>query len=162
MNQEYLDKIIDERLDGRKARVIELFDDESIIDLGNKRRKRFFEKLQVATIAVIEEKVMPRLGESIASVLKSSWTLTPDRHNTQNVIFQYPSCFESNDNMYLLPNILLEFGSRGGAIPTEKIVLSTLVEKALPSINIQSPTVMVLKPERTFWEKVLTFCTSVL
>jgi hypothetical protein len=39
MSQEYLDKIIAERLDGCKARVIELFQDESIIDELNQNAR---------------------------------------------------------------------------------------------------------------------------
>ena len=129
--------------------------DEEIIKLGSKRRKRYFENLHDETIHIVHQKILPSLKSAISRLVTDTWSLNIDPHDQECVVFHYPSCFTGIQNQYLLPTITLEFGSRGDVIPTENIALTSYVEKALPNLGIQSPTVTTLKPERTFWEKIL-------
>ncbi len=129
--------------------------DEYILELGNKRRKRYFDELYNVTIALVEQKILPRLKIRIDSILTEPWQLMIDNNNYERINFSYPSCFSNINKQYLLPKIIFEFGSRGDTIPSDNITLSSYVEKVLPNLKIKSPSVTVLKPERTFWEKIL-------
>ncbi len=129
--------------------------DSQILEKGNKRRKRYFENLQLATYEIINKTILPYLQDRIHSILREQSQIKLDEDSHEKIIFEYPSCFSDSLNQYLLPRILIEFGSRGDIQPVEKIALGSYVQKALPQLDTMLPEAIVLKPERTFIEKML-------
>ena len=128
--------------------------DEDITSLGSKRYKKYLKSLEDSTVEVISSKIVQHL-EDKASILTEKWLFDPDEDNKESIIFHYPSCYQQCENQYLLPRIIVEFGSKGDVVPTDDLEISTYVQKSLPNLGIKSPIVTVLKPERTFWEKIV-------
>lgn len=127
--------------------------DEEVIALGDKKRKAYFNELLNATTTVIANQFLPRLQKSITT-LQDPCDMTLDPSNKEIIIFNYPSCFAAKADQYIKSRIILEIGSRGDIFPTENIKITSYVEKALPNLIMESPVIKVLKPERTFWEKI--------
>lgn len=129
--------------------------DETIIEMGSKRRKRYFELLFKETINIINENIAPSIRNKISDELTEEWSCEIDFDNNERVVFHYPSCFNEMKNQYLRSNIILEFGSRGDTFPTEHKPISSYIGAALPELDLQMPTVTTLQPIRTFLEKIL-------
>ena len=71
----------------------------------------------------------------------------------EKVWVQYPSAIESTDN-YLESSILIELGGRNVIDPNERHTATPDIAPLVPDFDLPSGDVVVLSPERTFWEKV--------
>lgn len=131
---------------------------QEIGELGDKRRKRYFEELDMATNAHVN-KISKILTHKIASQFPGDhWKILIDEKNSQNIIFEYPKLLKPSfypSDFYVKPKILLEFGCRGDLDPAIEINICTYIEYIYPAIfSKKSVPVNVLTPERTFWEKI--------
>jgi len=70
----------------------------------------------------------------------------------EKIWIQYPSALESSDD-YLPSSILIELGGRNVIDPNEKHRLIPDISPYVNDVNFPSCAVIVLSPERTFWEK---------
>jgi hypothetical protein len=72
----------------------------------------------------LHQRIAPRLHDLMSKTLLSSdWSLFPDEHTPERLYFRYPSQSEQNVSRYLIPEILLEFGTLD-AWPTEKVAIT--------------------------------------
>lgn len=69
----------------------------------------------------------------------------------------YPSVLpDEGEPSYLQRQVLLEFGTRGSIEPREKRTIATYLEEAVEAtgeLHFPTAQVMVMRAERTFWEK---------
>ncbi|SMG63919.1 protein containing DUF1814, partial [methanotrophic bacterial endosymbiont of Bathymodiolus sp.] len=65
---------------------------------------------------------------------------------------KYPSAIENSDE-YLPSNILIELGGRNVIDPNEQHIVIPDISSLVTNLTFPSGKVIVLSPERTFWEK---------
>jgi hypothetical protein len=88
------------------------------------------------------------------------WSITLDvaDRDGQSLLFAYPVGLEPRlygTVGYIRPFVRLEFGCRGDVWPTEKRTIRAYVAEQFPDLfGWAECSVHVLRPERTFWEKV--------
>ena len=70
----------------------------------------------------------------------------------EKIWIQYPSAVESGDG-YLKSSILIELGGRNVIDPNERHTVTPDISESVTNIDLPSGEVVVLSPERTFWEK---------
>jgi hypothetical protein len=128
---------------------------------GTNRRKRGIEELAAACSEAVRGTVRNTLQKRFQSELgDSGWSLTPDPNNRdgQSLLFAYPKGIDPRlygTVGYIRPVIRLEFGCRGDVWPAEDRTIRAYVTEQFPDLfRWADCPVRVLRPERTFWEKV--------
>lgn len=140
-------------------------DDPANIE-GSNARKRQLDALQQACIDKIASEVFPSLRKSFERVLgesreedsDSSWQLTLDDTDPQNLLFAYPrngSSQHGSDISYIRPVVKIEIGARSDHWPAEMYSISPYAAEVFPDYfgDGISYVLKVLEAERTFWEK---------
>jgi len=131
---------------------------EVVSELGNKKRKRYFDALDsAANVHVLE--IRQLLSDKLSSQLQdSNWNLYIDQIDMQKVIFEYPQSLKSSmypEGSYVKSKILLEFGCRGDLAPSITSKISTYVDSAFSDVFLKNEIMVhALTAQRTFWEKV--------
>jgi hypothetical protein len=72
--------------------------------------------------------------------------------NGEKIWIQYPSAIEDSDE-YLESSILIELGGRNVIDPNERHRVAPDISELVPGLGLPSGEIIVLSPERTFWEK---------
>ncbi len=128
---------------------------------GTNRRKRRLEELAAACSQTVQGSVRDALQKRFQSELGGAgWSITPDitDQDGQSLLFAYPAGLEPGlygTVGYIRPFVRLEFGCRGDVWPTEKRTIRAYVVEQFPDLfRWAECSVQVLRPERTFWEKV--------
>jgi hypothetical protein len=130
---------------------------------GSNARKRKLEALHQACIDKVVSHVLPSLRESFERVLggdgdeDSSWRLTLDETDPQNLLFEYPRNISSrgaSDISYIRPVVKIEIGARSDHWPADMYPISPYAAEEFPDF-FEEPSYLlkVLEAERTFWEK---------
>jgi len=109
------------------------------------------EFVSATMVPMLRSQFEPCLGTSSA---ESEWTLETDLHNSQTIVFQYPSVVEPEQAGYIRRAVRLEIGARSEHWPFEtKAVTSYAAEEFPGQFSKPSCEVCVLSAVRTFWEK---------
>lgn len=121
-----------------------------------KQRQRI-EDLKEAASTLISSQLTPALAERLRTILAGdeSWELTVEA-DAQTILFAYPRRPAVMTPEYLTPVVKLEFGARSDPWPSQERPVTPVAAEVYPDM-FDAPTVMVraLRPERTFWEKVM-------
>lgn len=107
----------------------------------------------------MQQRIATTLRDRLANVLDDAgWSLTVDQDDPdkQTLLFAYPNTAEISTAGYLRPVVKLEFGARGEPWPAERRFVRPMVADEFPAL-FDEPEIEVraLRPERTFWEKVM-------
>ena len=136
-------------------------DSDPINITGTNRRKRRLEELAAACSQTVQGSVRDALQKRFQSELgDAGWSITPDvaDRDGQSLLFVYPIGLEPGlygTAGYIRPFVRLEFGCRGDVWPTENRTIRAYVAEQFPGLFAWAEcSVHVLRPERTFWEKV--------
>lgn len=126
---------------------------------GSHRKKKTLELLTGRCAETVQEQVRPALQKGFQQELgDASWTLEPDPSDPQTLLFAYPPALKMGtvaSVKYLRPVVRLEFGCKGDVWPTENRRIRPYLADYFPQLFEKADCeVHVLKPERTFWEKV--------
>lgn len=127
---------------------------------SRKKKDKLIDDLVETVTRHIQDVLMPRLTEVIKVELpniEGSWQLTKDDGDPQTLIFRYPASFGAakySDLTYVNPVVRLELGARGDPWPTESRTITPYAAETFPDLfKVPSCEVIVLRAERTFWEK---------
>lgn len=94
----------------------------------------------------------PKIKEAFSSEINGNIEITVDELDKQTIIFSYPVIF-SNDS--ILEQIRLEIGALAAWTPSEEIKIKPYASHYYPFVfSSPATTVLTVKPERTFWEKI--------
>ena len=85
------------------------------------------------------------------SVLGDICKVELDPVESLNLHVIYPRCFSDS---YITPDVKLEIGPLASWTPWERKPIESLVGEFEPQMDIEPFDVLVIKVERTFWEKV--------
>jgi Nucleotidyl transferase AbiEii toxin, Type IV TA system len=141
---EDIDLVVDRRV------LIDPGQDPEAPDLGKNERKRRIESM----IAACESYVQGPLAAFLTGCGVGAVERTED---LQTLEFRYPRSLpdaEYGGPGYVNAAVRLEFGARGDLLPSERGGVTPYAAQQFPAIfSGGMPTVCVLSPRRTFWEK---------
>jgi len=136
-------------------------DGDPINITGTNRRNRRLDQLAAACSQTVQGSVLDALQKRFQSELgNAGWSITPDVADRDglSLLFAYPIGLEPRlygAVSYIHPVVRLEFGCRGDVWPTENRTIQAYVAEEFPDLfGSAECSVHVLRPERTFWEKV--------
>lgn len=95
----------------------------------------------------------PKIKEDFALEINGDVKIYVNESDKQTIIFSYPVIF-NNDS--ILKQIRLEIGALAAWTPSENLEIKSYASQYYPEVFENNPTTTVLtvKPERTFWEKI--------
>lgn len=121
-----------------------------------KQRQRI-EALKVAARVLIANQLAPALTVRLRKLLSTneSWELTVEADG-ETILFGYPRRATALTQGYLATDVKLEFGARSDPWPSEERQVTPIAAEVYPDLfDAPAVTVRALRPERTFWEKVM-------
>lgn len=117
--------------------------------VSRSRVKKHAEALNSACTRYIAEVVFPHLQKSLAAEFSKGYSVELDH---DRLWIRYESALDPSAG-YVQRDVLVEFGGRNSTQPSEQRVVRPYLADVLDVLDFPSPTVDVLRPERTFWEK---------
>jgi hypothetical protein len=128
---------------------------------GANKRNRKLDELAGKCSETVQVSVRNELEMSFRSILSDTgWQLNedPTDRDRQSLLFAYPTGLGADLyglGAYVRPVVRLEFACRGDVWPSERRPIRPYIAKVFPSLLAQPVAeVHVLRPDRTFWEKV--------
>lgn len=122
-------------------------------DVSRTRMGKLGESLKAKVREHVRDVVRPGFDTAFASQFGSGGdsvaSIGGDDGDTLRI--RYPSVFE--DSGYLRESVLVEFGGRNTTVPNEEHVVQPDIADRFPELEFPRPSVTVLSPLRTFWEK---------
>ncbi|MCF6199237.1 MAG: nucleotidyl transferase AbiEii/AbiGii toxin family protein [Hyphomicrobiaceae bacterium] len=109
------------------------------------RLKGHVKKYAIQTVA-------PFLQEALSKIPAATDSKVDVAKCGEKITISYPSAVEETDK-YMKSEVLLELGGRNVIDPNETHEISPDIEKIAPTLSFPKGEVVVLSPERTFWEK---------
>lgn len=127
---------------------------------SRKQQKRRLEALREACRGYVAGPVRMALHGRLEAQLGAAglWSLAldPDDPDAQTLLFAYPREAGAKIPTYVTSAVKLEFGARSDPWPSEERWVTPIVAEAFPDLfDAPVVTVRALRPERTFWEKVM-------
>lgn len=124
------------------------------------QRQKRLQALKQACRDLIAGEIKPGLEGRLAGLLSAgeSWTLTADADDpdAQTLLFAYPRLVVAATPSYVKPVVKLEFGARSDPWPVEERAVTPIVAEEFPQLfDATASRIRALRPERTFWEKVM-------
>lgn len=129
----------------------EIFDP---FDAGSSKNQiaKYSDRLKGYVKTYAEEVVAPHLQSELNKLpTKNSHSIEID-YSGEKIWVSYPSVVEESDD-YLKTRILIELGGRNVIDPNETHTITPYIASITEGVKYPSSQVVVLSPERTFWEK---------
>lgn len=115
------------------------------------KKKSFGEQLKMRVREYIHQDLMPPISASFIELTNGEGRVEVSEDG-ERVKLHYPSGLISGAD-YVGDWILLEFGGRNVTEPNGPHKITAAIAGELPTVAFPEAEVMVLSPERTFWEK---------
>jgi len=109
-------------------------------------------QLDALLAAYLVDVIKPYFDEHLKTELKKGTVETKIGNSADKLHIPYPTCLES-EGSYLQESVLLELGGKNEITPSSQLQLEPYIRSIVPSLEFPRPTVAVLAPERTYWEK---------
>jgi hypothetical protein len=124
--------------------------DPLAVDMSNTKRQEFSERMKSFTVQTVREIILPHLERAALQLPITSVRVSD---SGEEIFINFESIF---GEVYVLPRIKLEFGSRNAIEPSETVRIEPDVLDWKPAqvVTFPSALVPVLVAERTYWEKV--------
>ncbi|MES2536972.1 MAG: nucleotidyl transferase AbiEii/AbiGii toxin family protein [Pseudomonadota bacterium] len=123
---------------------------------GKKRRERL-EAIRNACRAYIAGPLKAQFAHLAASAIpEDRFRLEPDPDDKdgQGLLFWYPAVTATTDD-YIRSAVKIEAGAKSAIDPHVAAFVTPFVTKDLPDLDLTVTNVITVKPERTFWDKVM-------
>jgi hypothetical protein len=114
--------------------------------------RKLSDALKAAVAAHVHEAIVPTISQVAREQLGIELAIEIGGQDGEAVRVRYPTAFQS-DARYLPESVLLEFGGRNTTLPNETHVVRTYAEHHVAALDFPVASVVVLSPQRTFWEK---------
>ena len=121
-------------------------------DVSKNAVKKFNKRLKDYVFQYASTVVAPYIEAQLKALPKPVEYGIDVSDDGEKIWVQYPSAVEVNDN-YLKSSILVELGGRNVIDPNERHVVIADISALVTDLDLPSGEVVVLSPERTFWEK---------
>lgn len=120
--------------------------------ISNSKIKKFSERLKGYVKEYANNNVMPFLRAELDKLPTAQHHVIEADESGEKVWVSFPSVTEEIDD-YLKSQILIELGGRNVIDPNEQHTISPYVAALTADVDYPTSEVVVLSPERTFWEK---------
>jgi hypothetical protein len=114
--------------------------------------KKICARLDTLLAAYLVDTIKPYFDEYLKAELQDGTVETKIGDSPDKLVIPYPTCLDSGDT-YLPESVLLELGGKNEITPSSQLQLEPYIRSVVPSLEFPLPTVAVLAPERTYWEK---------
>jgi hypothetical protein len=127
-------------------------EDPLLPSMSTTKRKKISDELRKSLRAHLKEAILPYLQTEMQNESNSIITvkLTDD---AEGIEIHFQSLFD-NVSTYIKPFVFLEFGARNITEPNNVIEIVPYIANEVPTLQFPKANVVVLAPERTFWEKI--------
>jgi hypothetical protein len=115
--------------------------------------KKICAKLDAHLAAYLADDIKPYFDEHLKEELQDATVETKIGDSVDKLHILYPTCLKSGGSSYLQESVLLELGGKNEITPSNQHQLKPYIKEVVPSLAYPLPTVSVLAPERTYWEK---------
>lgn len=121
-------------------------------DVSNSAVKKFSKRLKGYVLQYAGDVVAPYIEAQLQALPRPEEYGIEVSNDGEKIWVQYPSAVESGDD-YLKSSILIELGGRNVIDPNERHTVTPDISELVTDLDLPSGEVVVLSPERTFWEK---------
>ncbi len=139
---------VDITLDYRSFEEFDVFAE----DVSKTQIKKFSERLKEYVKSYANEVVLPNIQSKFEDLPSSEQHDVEIDDTGEKLWLTYPSVVEST-NDYLKSQVLIELGGRNVIVPNECHKITPYVSQLTPTVSYPECEVVVLSPERTYWEK---------
>lgn len=113
--------------------------------------KRLGNRLKDKVEVFVRDRILPTLSLSFSDLIGGEGRIEMSQDG-EKVWLHYPSSLDCTLD-YIQDTVLLEFGGRNVTEPNEPYTIKPFLADEVPELEYPSARVMVLAPQRTFWEK---------
>jgi len=114
--------------------------------------KKFSERLKAHVHQYANNVVCPYIESQLHKLPTSEEYSIDISDDGEKIWVHYPSAIEDTDE-YIQSSILIELGGRNVINPNEQHIVSPYIAELVTDLGLPSGQVIVLSPQRTFWEK---------
>jgi hypothetical protein len=126
-----------------------------LVGLSGNKRKATLDAILAACQVYISGPFTQQLKELAAQALpKGSFKIEADEDDGQTVLFWYPAV-TAVDGDYIRAAVKIEAGAKSALDPHIAATVTPYVAQDLPDLNLNVGNVTTVKPERTFWDKIM-------
>lgn len=125
--------------------------------LSGKKRRARLAAIRDACQAYIAGPLAEQFTHQAASVISGGrfrLELDPDDKDGQSLLFWYPAVTATSGN-YIRSAVKIEAGAKSALDPHVVAAITPYVTQDLPNLDLTVANVLTVKPERTFWDKVM-------
>jgi hypothetical protein len=125
--------------------------------LSGKKRRARLEAIRDACQAYIAGPLKAQFTHLAASVIPEArfrLESDPDDKDGQSLLFWYPTVTATTDD-YIRSAVKIEAGAKSALDPHVAASVTPYVTQDLPDLDLTVTNVITVKPERTFWDKVM-------
>jgi len=125
--------------------------------LSGKKRRARLDAIRTACQAYIAGPLTAQFTQLAASAIpEARFRLEPDSDDTdgQTLLFWYPAVTATGGD-YVRSAVKIESGAKSALDPHVVATVTPYVAQDLPDLNLTVTNVTTVKPERTFWDKVI-------
>ena len=125
--------------------------------LSGKKRRARLEAIRLACQAYIAGPLADEFTQIAAAVIpvdRFHLELDPDDKDGQTLLFWYPAVTSTTD-AYIRSAVKIESGAKSALDPHIATAIHPYVAEDVSGLNLQVANITTVKPERTFWDKVI-------
>ena len=126
--------------------------------LSGKKRRARLDAIRAACQAYIAGPLLEQLGKLAGSVIpsdRSRLELDADDNDRQTILFWYPAVTARSHDDYIRSAVKIELGAKSALDPHVAARVVPYVAHELPDTDMSVSGVTTVRPERTFWDKVV-------
>ncbi len=125
--------------------------------LSGKKRRARLDAIRIACQAYIAGPLATQFTDIAASIIpkhRFRLELDPDDKDGQSLLFWYPAVTAAAGD-YIRSAVKIEAGAKSAVDPHVSAAIVPYVTQDLPDLDLTVTNVITVKPERTFWDKVM-------
>ena len=132
---------------------------EDLAALSRKKRDAALDAIREVCEAYINGELLGQVsrlaGETAerTGLPRDALEVTPDPGDRQTLLVRYPSATPSD--RYIDKFVRIESGAKSALDPNSVRTISPYVGEDVPDLDLAVPNVMIVDPDRTFWDKVV-------
>ncbi len=114
--------------------------------------RKYSDRLKGYVKTYANEIIVPAIRQALENLPSADHHTVEVDETGEKIWISFPSVTEAHDE-YLKSQVLIELGGRNVIDPNERHWISPDVAELTPEVDYPASEVVVLSPERTFWEK---------
>lgn len=125
--------------------------------LSGKKRRARLEAIRDACQVYIAGPLKAQFAHIAASIIPEDrfrLELDPDDKDGQSLLFWYPAVTATTGD-YIRSAVKIEAGAKSALDPHVAASVTPYVAQDMPNLNLTVTNVITVKPERTFWDKIM-------